>query len=64
MKSCVDLPIVNDNVLELDESFHVSLERIQALNNNNKINRINITSAEAEITITDDDGGDHRKMPA
>ena len=54
----MDLPIVNDNVLELDESFHVSLEKIQALNNNNKINRINITSAKAEIDIFDDDGGD------
>ena len=58
MKSCVDLPIVNDNVLELDESFHVSLERIQALNNADKINRIHITSAKAEINIIDDDGGD------
>ena len=58
MKSCVDLPIVNDNVLELDESFHVSLESIQALNNADKINRIHFTSTKAEINIIDDDGGD------
>ena len=54
----MDLTIVNDNVLEMDESFHVSLESIQALNNADKIDRIHITSAKAEINITDDDGGD------
>ena len=54
----MNLTIVNDNVLELDESFHVSLESIQALNNPDKINRIHIISANAEINIIDDDGGD------
>ena len=54
----MDLTIVNDNVLELDESFHVSLESIQALNNADKIDRIHITTAKAEINITDEDGGD------
>ena len=49
---------MNDNVLEMDESFNVSLESIQALNNSDKINRIHITSANAEINIIDDDGGD------
>ena len=54
----MDLTVVNDNVLEMEESFNVSLESIQALNNPNKINRIHITSANAEINIIDDDGGD------
>ena len=58
----MDLTIVNDNVLELDESFHVSLESIQALNNHDMINRIHITSANAEINIIDDDGGDCTHM--
>ena len=57
-ESCVNLTIVNDNVLEMEESFHVSLESIQALNNADEINRINITSAKVEINIIDDDGGD------
>ena len=51
----MDLTIVNDNVLEMDESFNVSLESIQALNNHDKINRIHIISANAEINII---GGD------
>ena len=57
-RSCVNLTIVDDNVLELDESFHVSLESIQALNNHDKLNRIHITPAKAEINIIDEDGGD------
>ena len=64
MKSCVDLIIVNDDVLEMVESFTVSLGN---LNPNNSIqtedrfahltSRISIDPATAIIDITDNDGG-------
>ena len=65
MKSCVNLTIVNDDVLEMVESFTVSLGN---LNPNNSIqtedrfahstSRISIDPATAVIHIIDNDGGD------
>ena len=47
---CVDITIVDDLVLELVESFNVSLER------NGLDSRISLDPTVAQINITDDDG--------
>lgn len=51
-RSCADVPIVDDLVLENDESFSVTLDRTTGLDV-----RITLDLVEGEIEITDNDGG-------
>ena len=49
-KSCVDIPIVNDDVLENSELFNVALER------NGLDGRITLDPVDGLVEITDNDG--------
>ena len=48
---CEDLSLVNDNISETIESFHLTLERTSDLDS-----RIILNPSNAEVTIIDDDG--------
>ena len=50
-RSCTGVPIVDDLVLENDESFNVTLERTPGLDM-----RITLDPVDEEIKITDNDG--------
>ena len=50
-RSCVDVLIEDDDVLELTESFSVTLERTLGLDD-----RIELGPVDAEVEITDNDG--------
>lgn len=50
-RSCVEITIVNDRILEIDETFSVVLNRTSDLDS-----RITLDPTEAEIIIIDDDG--------
>ena len=50
-QKCVDITIINDTSLEKPESFYLTLTRTEGLDE-----RINFTSDEGVITITDNDG--------
>ena len=51
MRSCVEVSIVNDTVLENVESFDVTLQRTPDLDT-----RITLTPVDAVVEITDNDG--------
>ena len=48
---CVNITIINDNRLELSETFNVTLEKSKGLSNKFVLNPI-----QGQITIMDDDG--------
>ena len=50
-RRCVNVTIVNDDVLEMTESFHVTLERTPGLDM-----RIRLDQVDGVVEITDDDG--------
>ena len=50
-KSCVNVYIVDDCILESNETFEVGMMRTVGLHS-----RISLSSDEVEITITDNDG--------
>ena len=50
-KQCVDVTIVDDDVLENVESFHVTLERTPGLDM-----KITLDPVDGVVQITDDDG--------
>ena len=50
-RHCTEIPIVNDMIVELTESFFVTLERTLGLDS-----RITLDPVNGEIEITDDDG--------
>ena len=51
MRSCVNVSIVDDDVLELTESFSITLERTLGLDD-----RIDLDPFDGEVEITDNDG--------
>ena len=51
VRSCADISIVNDTILENDESFDVTLSRTIGLDN-----RITLDPVDAVVVITDNDG--------
>ena len=48
---CTEIVIMNDKIVELTESFSVTLERTAGLDN-----RITLGRVDGEVVITDDDG--------
>ena len=48
---CVNVTIVDDDILEMTESFHVTLERTPGLDM-----RIRLDQVDGVVEITDDDG--------
>ena len=48
---CTEIVIVNDKIVELTESFSVTLERTAGLDN-----RISLVRVDGEVEILDDDG--------
>ena len=50
-RQCTEIPIVDDMIVELTESFFVTLERTPGLDS-----RITLDPVDGEIKITDDDG--------
>ena len=50
-QQCTEIPIVDDMIVELTESFFVTLERTPGLDS-----RITLDPVDGEIEITDDDG--------
>ena len=50
-RQCTEIPIVDDMIVELTESFFVTLERTPGLDS-----RITVDPVHGEIEITDDDG--------
>ena len=48
---CTEIPIVDDMIVELTESFLITLERTPGL-----VSRITLNPVDGEIEITDDDG--------
>ena len=50
-RQCTEIPIVDDMIVELTESFFVTLERTPGLDS-----RITLDPVDGEIEITDDDG--------
>ena len=51
IRQCTEIPIVDDMIVELTESFFVTLERTPGLDS-----RITLKPVDGEIEITDDDG--------
>ena len=50
-RHCVNVTIVNDDILEMTESFSVTLERTLGLDD-----RITLRPVDGVVEITDDDG--------
>ena len=50
-RQCTEIPIVDDMMVELTESFFVTLERTTGLDS-----RITLDPVDGEIEIIDDDG--------
>ena len=50
-RQCTEIPIVDDMIVELTESFFVTLERTPGLDS-----RITLDPVDGKIDITDDDG--------
>ena len=51
---CLDIPIINDNEVENDKIFRLTLGRTADLDR-----RVSINPARANVTINDDDGMCH-----
>ena len=49
-RRCVEIPILNDKILEMDESFSVHIEETPDIDN------IILNTVYAEVQIIDDDG--------